>query len=132
VIRNRGISLNERLALETVIAATGCWEWQGLTRGSYGRITFQNIKLTTHVASWELVYGPVPEGLELDHLCENKICLNPDHLEAVTHAENIRRALEGNFQEVCKRGHKRIPENLYRGIDCKLCAQVRYQESKTR
>ncbi|HEV8450554.1 MAG TPA: HNH endonuclease signature motif containing protein [Gaiellales bacterium] len=72
---------------------TPCWAWQGrtiysgygITRGTDGVIT------TAHRAMYELHYGQVPDGLELDHLCRHRDCVNPDHVEAVTHLENVRR-----------------------------------------
>lgn len=68
---------------------TECWVWaRPLTRGQRYPV-FK--KRRAHVVFYEKRFGPVPEGLELDHLCRNKLCVNPDHLEAVTHTENVRR-----------------------------------------
>lgn len=81
---------------------TGCWMWPGATAGPathrYGSVgtgsrsdgTRRN--RATHIVTWEHFEGPVPEGLELDHLCRVTLCCNPGHLEPVTHAENLRRA----------------------------------------
>jgi HNH endonuclease len=63
--------------------STPCWIWEGGLRHGYG----------AHHVAWRQRYGPVPDGLELDHLCRIKACCNPDHLEAVTHAENVHRDL---------------------------------------
>lgn len=71
----------------------GCWEWQGeLNSNGYGRVWRNNKRIMAHRGFYELHRGPIPEGLELDHLCRNKPCVNPAHLEPVTHAENVRRA----------------------------------------
>lgn len=75
-----------------------------------------------HIVAYELTHGPVPDGLEIDHLCRTTWCCNPDHLEAVTHSENVRRAYP-----VCGAGLHDMtnPENYYQrangGRMCKPC-----------
>lgn len=78
-----------------------CWLWMGSRfggpRGGYGNIkrggagSQSAAPVMAHVVAYEIHVGPVPDGLELDHLCDNKICVNPAHLEPVTHSENLRR-----------------------------------------
>ncbi len=70
----------------------GCWLFQGAKRSGYGQISVEGKNKQAHRVSYEVNVGPIPEGLELDHLCRATNCVNPDHLEPVTHAENIRRA----------------------------------------
>ena len=74
---------------------TGCWEWQAskIHKG-YPRFTVCHKHILAYRFAYELLEGAVPEGLELDHLCRNSGCVNPGHLEPVTHMENMRRAKE--------------------------------------
>lgn len=70
----------------------GCWLWTGHTNGSYGVFWDGERHRLTHRFAYELVLGPIPEGLVLDHLCRTPRCVRPDHLEPVTQQENVRRA----------------------------------------
>lgn len=65
-----------------VVSGNGCWVWQGKPRRGYS---------TLYKKVYERTHGPVPSGYQVDHVCQNKLCLNPDHLEAVTPSVNIRR-----------------------------------------
>lgn len=77
---------------EYKVVESGCWEWQRPTneRG-YGRAYINGRGVRAHRYMYEKLKGPIPNGLVLDHLCGNPGCVNPDHLEPVTNAENLRR-----------------------------------------
>jgi hypothetical protein len=88
-----------------------CWEWTGRTSASgYGVVAIGHTeKRRAHRVMYELVVGPIPEGLQIDHLCRVRNCVNPDHLEPVTHAENLLRgmspAMVAHRTGICQRGH---------------------------
>jgi hypothetical protein len=77
---------------------TGCWSWTGSLNGGYGRAKFSDGTKYTHRKMYEMKVGPVPDGLFLDHLCRNRSCCNPDHLEPVSLEENIRRGVAGHYK----------------------------------
>lgn len=80
-----------RLRPDYVETSSGCWEWlKGTDGAGYGRINRDGERLA-HVWMWTQKYGEVPEGKELHHSCENKSCVNPDHLEVLTRAEHFAR-----------------------------------------
>lgn len=71
-----------------------CWLWLGYVntrRGGYGEVYVRGGMKLAHRAVYELLVGPIPKGLEIDHLCRTRCCVNPNHLEPVTRAENMRR-----------------------------------------
>ena len=80
----------------TVAFRTGCWLWVGsLKKNGYAQVwsSQKRCMVRAHRVYWERVHGPVPDGLELDHLCRRRSCVNPSHMEAVSHTENVRRGL---------------------------------------
>jgi len=126
---------------------TGCWLWGGATRSDgYGALWFNKKVMAAHRISHEFFCGEIPSGLEIDHLCRVRCCVNPDHLEPVTHSENIRRGLAPQagraFQLAkthCPSGHPYDGDNLYidprgrRGCrSCRTASSVKFKNSRRR
>lgn len=129
-----------------VDASGVCWEWTGsLHPRGYGYFTAKGKKgWRVHRYAWTNLVGPIPEGMTLDHLCRNKRCVNPDHMEITTPAENNLRG--GSMSALnarkthCKRGHEFTPENTERqynkngGRRCRTCRleyiRKRYAEQR--
>src|SRR5580698_2584776 len=68
-----------------------CWNWKGGKTNGYGCFQIAKVNFRAHRLAYELLRGPIPTGLHLDHLCRNRSCVNPDHLEPVTQRENTLR-----------------------------------------
>ncbi len=117
--------------------SSGCWNWTASrdTNG-YGHLRSRSATLQAHRVMWEIHRGPIPAGLEVDHLCRNRACVNPDHLEPVTPAENKRRAGRRLRTGACHRGHAMTPENTYvspRGREnCRECCRVNQRRRAAR
>lgn len=96
----------------------GCWPWlRGRDGNGYGHVGIQKKVYLCHRLAYELLVGPIPAGLVIDHICENKPCCNPYHMEPVTRGENRRRAPISGVAAVhagkthCANGHEFSPEN---------------------
>lgn len=113
---------------------SGCWLWTGNRNDAgYGIVVVRGRRTRVHRIMYELARGAIPAGLQLDHLCRTPACVNPQHLEAVTHYENWRRgkaALSSRWTH-CRRGHEYTPANTkIRGgtRTCKECAAIRARQ----
>lgn len=121
----------------------GCWVYSGfILRNGYGQVydgTRRNA--FAHRAVFEAVVGPIPAGLQLDHICRNRACVNPDHLEPVTAYENLLRADNAMTRNMarthCRFGHPLSGDNIYRAPkkpswrrECALCHGSRHKALK--
>ena len=98
-----------------------CWRWTGSINGGknggYGNFRVGGKVVKAHRYAWERLVGPIPEGMITDHLCLNRACVNPDHIEIVTRGENTRRswvvpAAKNARKTHCQNGHILSDENL--------------------
>lgn len=139
-------TVDERFWEYVVILDDDCWEWIGGKAGAYGGFYVgggakNRIRAYAHRWAYEKLVGPIPEGLEIDHVCLNKLCVNPDHLEAVTHSENQLRMRATTYTmpdmgPTCRAGHPRNAENT--GVNkagyrfCRPCARDAQRRHKER
>jgi hypothetical protein len=109
----------------------GCWLWTGYTHGGYGKFAVAYAKNKyAHRFAYEALVGEIPEGLDLDHLCRVRNCVNPEHLEPVTRAENIRRAVA--LITHCPHGHAYTPDNIVASNpkrQCRTCHNMRVRHA---
>lgn len=123
----------DRVLSRVTVTPFGCWDFDGCRLAcGYGRASWNGRLWLTHRLVYTLLIGEIPAGLELDHLCKNKPCCNPEHLEPVNRSENIRRGPQGGItaareraKTACPAGHPYDEANTYwtlRGHrQCRLC-----------
>ena len=127
--------IRERLYGRVRADAKACWVWQGCTSKGYGRIRYNGKQTTTHRVSYELQYGPIPKTGTVDHLCRNRKCINPLHLQVVSIKENVLRGIgitaNNSLKTHCPAGHPYSGDNLaIRGHSrqCRTCQRERWHE----
>ena len=112
------------------VEETGCWVWTGFLNKGYGRVNVAGKIRDVHRVAYEFFVGPVPDGLDLDHVCRNRACANPEHLEPVSRAENLRRGINVRREtKACPAGHLYTEENTmtdsYSGARrCRICRKA--------
>jgi hypothetical protein len=129
--------ISEAFAYVKIQDLSGCWNWlRARTASGYGEANIGGRVVSMHRAVYEYVLGPIPEHLELDHVCRNRGCCNPYHLEPVTHRENVRRGDSASARLArathCIAGHEFTPENtviIAGGRQCRQCKNRRGRES---
>ena len=110
-----------------------CWTWKGeIVSSGYGRFPWQSGRILAHRFSFSLVNGPIPAGMFIDHICRNRSCVNPSHMELVTHRDNVLRGIgptaENARKTHCKNGHQLEEPHVYRygnNRQCRICALAR-------
>lgn len=118
-----------------MVSKDDCWLWAGnILNTGYGCFWGENRVNSAHRTMYESVKGKIPDGLEIDHLCMVKHCVNPDHLEAVTRAENLRRQKifywGSPVKLICKNGHPLAGDNLRTYIKDKATGRIGRQCKK--
>jgi hypothetical protein len=104
-----------------------CWIWNGAKdETGHGRLKINCIQVSAHRVSYEWKHGSIPDGMDAHHKCFNPACVNPDHLQILTHSQHI--SLHRPFKTHCKRGHEFTPDNLYNSKSgkkkCIKCSKI--------
>ena len=137
---SKGLTLEQRIMRLVAVTNSGCWQWTGaINRHGYGKLTVNAKTAQAHRVSYELFRGAIPNGLSIDHLCRNRACANPAHMEPVETRTNTLRGISHvaarAIQTHCKHGHEFTAENTYlwrTSRICKACAKERKTTHKFR
>lgn len=129
-------TLFERFTEKYIVSNDNCWVWQATTKGKhkdyrdqYGQMNVDQVNVGAHRVAYMLFKGEIPEKYVIDHICRNTLCVNPDHLEAITARENICRGYDVKPKKThCLRGHALTDDNVLTrirngrlGKQCKQC-----------
>lgn len=120
----------ERFMRHITLGNNDCWNWTAYKHRGYAYLRVNGRTQRAARYFYKTLIGEIPDGLELDHLCRNKVCVNPDHLEPVSHRENVLRGIgptaENAKRVACKYGHALADHNLimakrHRARRCRIC-----------
>ena len=118
---------------------TNCIKWSGsINPLGYGTRYFRKKMMNAHRAAWIEKHGEVAKGIDIDHLCRNRACVNLKHLRAITHRENLMSgqtvAAMNSRKTKCINGHDFSPENTYRNPagsrECRICRKAQHEKSR--
>lgn len=117
------------------ILPSGCWQWQGwVGTDGYGELQINKKSVRAHRLFYEKHKGKIPEGLVIDHLCRNRACVNPSHMEPVTIKENTLRGFGApamnKRKTECVNGHPFTEVNTYKVNGGRFCQKCRYENRK--
>ncbi|WP_394253683.1 HNH endonuclease signature motif containing protein [Arthrobacter pityocampae] len=105
-------TIRERIISKVLVDDAGCWVFQGAKNSKgYGSVRVDGASLSTHRVMYELDKGPIPDDMDVDHLCRVRACCNPEHLEAITRQIHATRSLAAQ-KDHCKKGHPLAGDNL--------------------
>lgn len=126
--------LPSRISTKIEPDENGCWLWLAAKRDGYGLVRWDGKMRPAHRVVYEILSEDIPEGLECDHLCRVRHCVNPEHIEPVTHRENLLRgeapSAQGARTTHCPQGHLYDEENTYsppvnNRRECRACRKAR-------
>lgn len=123
--------------LRAVVERNGCWIWPNAPDSDgYPIVKVGGRSRRAHRLFYEMLVGPIPDGLQLDHLCRVRNCVNPEHLEPVTCRENVQRGLKGRLLTHCRNGHEFSSDNTYVTPDgsrtCRECQRASVRKYRAR
>lgn len=130
----KGLTVEERFWSKVKEAPNGCWLWTGGVARGHGSFAYVNtpkqIHRYAHRVAYEFVVGLIPKGYDIDHLCDEPLCVNPAHLEPCTHGENVRRAAARRTH--CRKGHPYNEANTQIHGGVRICRTCRMYSRRAR
>lgn len=130
-------TVSEYIRVNSKVDSNGCWIWLGCLNHGYARCRWRKKRIMVHRLSYMERYGIIDSSLSIDHLCNNRSCVNPEHLQNISLKENQKRSndiIKARVIErgTCFNGHRSTSENLRKNGVCKICANERNREYRKR